>query len=174
MPWQDAWYQITLIQVLAMWYNVDILKFALKVLPPVLRRNVLFAFMKVLLAPLVELQTAFIQYVRQCNDNIRVNGQVIYIVKAIKDYFLLDNDDVYISELDVSKKLVYFRNSEPYVYISNDINNPTYIYNTTYNAQLRFIVNIPEYLSDRIEEVRSIVEFNKPAGRQFIINVYER
>lgn len=157
-----------------MWYNVDILKFALKVLPPVLRRNVLFAFMKVLLAPLIELQTAFIQYVRQCNDNIRVNGQVIYIVKAIKDYFLLDNDDVYITELDVSKKLLYFRNSESYVYISNDINNPTYIYNTTYNAQMRFIVNIPEYLSDRIEEVRSIVEFNKPAGRQFIINVYER
>lgn len=157
-----------------MWYNVDILKFALQVLPPVLRRNVLFAMMKVMIVPLIELQTAFIQYVRQCNDNIRVNGQVIYIVKAIKDYFLLDNDDVFITELDVSKKLVYFRNREPYVYISNDINNPTYIYNSTYNAQLRFIVNIPDYLSNRIEEVRSIVEFNKPAGRQYIINVYER
>lgn len=174
MPWQDAWYQTTLIQVLAMWYNVDILKFALKVLPPVLRRNVLFAFMKVLLAPLVELQTAFIQYVRQCNDNIRVNGQVIYIVKAIKDYFLLDNDDVYITELETGTRTVYFRTKQPYVYISNSANDPLYIPNTSFNAQMRFVVNIPEYLSDRIEEVRSIVDFNKPAGRQYIIRVYER
>lgn len=174
MQWQDAWYRITLIQVLAMWYNVDILKFALKVLPPVLRRNVLFAFMKVLLAPLIELQTAFVQYVRQCNDNIRVNGQVIYIVKAIKDYFLLDNDDVYITELDAGTRTVYFRTKQPYVYISNTADDPLYITNTSFNAQMRFVVNIPEYLSDRIEEVRSIVEFNKPAGRQYIINVYER
>lgn len=174
MPWQDAWYRITLIQVLAMWYNVDILKFALKVLPPVLRRNVLFALMKVLLVPLIELQTAFIQYVRQCNNNIRVNGQVIYIVKAIKDYFLLDNDDVYITELEAGTRIVYFRTKQPYVYIANTADDPLYIPNTSFNAQMRFIVNIPEYLGDRIEEVRSIVEFNKPAGRQYIINVYER
>lgn len=156
-----------------MWFNFDILKFALKLLPPVLRRGRLFSFLRVLLMPLVNLHTTIMEYVRECEDNIRINGQVIYIEKALKDYFLLDNDDIYITEYSSISMPVYFRNSPPYQYISNDADNPLYISNETVNSQLRFIVNVPAYLSERIDVIESIIEFNKPAGRQYTINIYE-
>ena len=36
-----------------------------------------------------------------------------------------------------------------------------------------YIVNVPSYLQDRINEITTLVEYNKPAGRKYTIKIYD-
>ena len=36
-----------------------------------------------------------------------------------------------------------------------------------------YIVNVPSFLADKLEVIKTIVEYNKPAGRTYKINLYD-
>ena len=36
-----------------------------------------------------------------------------------------------------------------------------------------YIVNVPSLLESELEKIRNIVEYNRPAGRKYKINIYE-
>lgn len=157
-----------------MWYKIDIYKLALLILPLPLRKTRLFAFVKVLVCPFTDLVERFNQYRKNVNTRMAVNGQVIYIEKALNDYFLLPNKDIYISDISSLLRTVYLHNSSPTAYFySENSQKKTYLSNGGENGQLKFIVNVPSYLSDRIQEIKNIVEYNKPAGRIYEIKIYD-
>lgn len=157
-----------------MWYKIDIFKFAFLLLPPPLRKKKMFAFLKVLTLPISYLHDELMKYRDLCDSRLSVNGQVIYIEKALNDYFLLQNKDIYITDITGLYRSVYLRNESPscYFYYKGSQKH-TYLQNGTENVQLKFIVNVPSYLKDRIEEIKNIVEYNKPAGRVYTINIYD-
>lgn len=160
-----------------MWWNLDILKFGLLLLPPALRKKRLFAFLSVLLSALTDLKERFVEYRRQCDARLQANGQVIYIEKALNDRFLLGSRDIRITERDVSDipQIVYLFNGaspEVYLYGGGDA-NVTYLGEGGQNRTMAYIVNVPSYLEGNLNEIRDLVEFYKPAGRKYIINIYE-
>lgn len=160
-----------------MWYKIDIFKFAFLLLPPPLRKKKMFAFLKVLTLPISYLHDELMKYRDLCDSRLNVNGQVIYIEKALNDYFLLQNKDIYITDNNIEgiPETVYLYDEEdtPTYFYDEDSHNVTYLSDGEVNELLRFIVNVPSYLEDRIEEIKAIVEYNKPAGRLFDINIYQ-
>lgn len=155
-----------------MWYRVDFYRIALHLLPTFLRRTLLFALTKVILTGLVDISRSFRTFCITTRQRLQVNGQVIYIEKALNDYFLLTDNEIFITDLQNFRHTVYIRNNEPATYFSNDLTKPLYIENADINSQMKFIVNVPSFLDGRTEEIKTIVDFNKPAGREYIIKVY--
>lgn len=158
-----------------MWYKIDIFKFAFLLLPPPLRKKKIFAFLKVLTLPISYLHDELMKYRDLCDSRLSVNGQVIYIEKALNDYFLLQNKDIYITDYNVEEitdTYLYDEGDPPTYFYDEDSLNVTYLYDENISGFLRFIVNVPSYLEDKVEEIKSIVEYNKPAGRLFEISIY--
>lgn len=159
-----------------MWYKIDIFKFAFLLLPPPLRKKKMFAFLKVLTLPISYLHDELMKYRDLCDSRLSVNGQVIYIEKALNDYFLLQNKDIYITDYNVEEitdTYLYDEGDPPTYLYDEDSVNVTYLSDGEVNDILRFIVNVPSYLDNKIEEIKAIVEYNKPAGRLYEINIYQ-
>ena len=159
-----------------MWYKIDIIKYGLLLLPPFLRKQRLFAFLNVLLLPFQELMSRLDNYRKECDDRLNINGQVIYIEKALNDYFLLSYKDIYITEKsldDIAPVIYLFNDAEPAVYFfDDDSQNVTYLTEGDVNTSMEFIVNVPSYLESQLDEIRNLVEFYKPAGRSYKLNIY--
>ena len=160
-----------------MWYNVDIYKLGAYLIPPFLRKKRMYAFFCAFLAPFHGICKMFKDYRKASLQKLNVNGQVIYIEKRLCDEFELEYRDIYITD-SVSLKsniadmysdasvtmAVYPKNSADKLYLeSGEVSAKTEDY----------IVNVPSFLSDKIEVIQNIVEYNKPAGRTYKINLYE-
>ena len=55
-------------------------------------------------------------------------------------------------------------------------NSPDVLYVMSGDESLKkedYIVNVPTYLQDRITEITTLVEYNKPAGKKYVINIYD-
>lgn len=162
---------------LRMWYNVDIYKLGAYLIPPFLRKKRMYAFICAFLAPFYWICKMFKDYRKASLQKLNVNGQVIYIEKRLCDEFELEYRDIYITDSDSLKTniadlypdasitmAVYSKNSEDRLYIESG---------ETSAKSEDFIVNVPSFLSDKIEVIKTIVEYNKPAGRTYKINLYE-
>ena len=157
-----------------MWYRIDINRFGVMLLPSALRRSRMYAFLKVLLCWFDKLQNEFIEYREGARKRLGLNGQVIYIEKALNDYFGFESKEIYISDIPSIQRTFYVPNNENTAHIyDRDSLKVAYLSNGSENAQLNFIVNIPSSLEGRIEAIRNIIDYNKPAGRTYTINFYD-
>lgn len=157
-----------------MWYRIDINKFGLHLLPMLFRRTLLYSLLKVLLIPFKYLSNAFQAYRKEVEKKLMVNGIVINIEKALNDYFLLENHDIYITSAEDIHYDAYLTNRLPTViFHSQSSQKPTYLRNAVSENQLMIIVNVPSYLGNRLDEVKDIIEYHKPAGRLYTIKLYE-
>lgn len=159
-----------------MWYDFDILKYAQYVLRPLLRKKRIFAVISVFLLPLIFIYTLFKSYQKQAVDKLNINGQVIYIEKILNDRFFLKNKEIYITDI-IGKVVPLYHRKEEQI--------PTYLYKrgegTVKYIQQRgegnysgnFIVNIPSFLAAYETEIRNLIEYYKPAGRSYVLNIYE-
>lgn len=160
-----------------MWYNVDIYKLGVYLLPPFLRKKRLYAFLCVFLYPFYWLCKEFKDYRKTSLQKLNVNGQVAYIEKKLNDEFELENREIYITDSGALKPnlsdlysdasvtmTVYPDNSEDVLYLESG--------NESVKSE-DYIVNVPSFLEDQIERIRTLVEYNKPAGRTYKINLYD-
>ncbi len=85
-----------------MWYDFDIIKYAQYVLPPVLRKKKVFALISVFQLSLIFIYSSFKKYRKQSIDKQNINGQVIYIEKALNDRFYLKNREIFITDIEDS------------------------------------------------------------------------
>lgn len=160
-----------------MFYNFDIYKWGLLLLPPVLRRKKLYALLTVLLKPLYDVLQRFNDFREDSIQRMNINGQVIYIEKALNDRFMLEYREIYITDagdpMDASSVVYPDPEITMTVYGSGNA-SVTYLLGATEGKLgADFIVNVPSFLSDNIDDIREIVEFNKPAGRSYDINIYD-
>lgn len=161
-----------------MWYKIDIYKLAQQLLPPVLRRKKLFAFLSVMLLPFAVLLSLFLRFRQQSLDKLNTNGQVIYIEKALNDRFFLKNREIYITDV-VTNTFLYKRSEMQapfYLHMrgenaTKEFMNMRYEDNTGNDGN--FMVNVPSFLSEYEDEIRNLIEYYKPAGRSYVLNIYE-
>lgn len=157
-----------------MWYRIDIFRFAAMLLPPVLRRSRTFALLKVLVGGIAQLGSDFRAYRDDTGRRMALNGQVIYIEKALNDHFLLPDRTIHVSDIPSLQRTFYLPNGEDTAHVY-DRGSPkvAYLSSGSENAQLKFIVNVPSYLASEINDIRNIIDYNKPAGRTYTINIYD-
>lgn len=160
-----------------MWYNLDIYKFAQYLLPPVLRKKRLFSFLCVLLLPAYLILQAFQVFRKQSNSNMNINGQVIYIEKILNDTFFLKNKEIYLSDIPDRQLYMYTRNEGTQVLFhqrnEEDMQRLYIQQRGEGNMNGNYIVNVPSFLSDKVDEIQRIVEKYKPSGRKYILNIYD-
>lgn len=159
-----------------MWYNIDINKFAQHLLPPVLRKKRLFAFLKVLVYPFFLLIERFKQYREESIRKMQINGQVIFIEKILNDTYFLRNREIYITDIEERQQYMNTR-EEGDALISLSMRDegaePVYFQmRGEGNIDGNYIVNVPSFLEAHIEEIKRICTMYKPSGRKFVINIY--
>lgn len=160
-----------------MFYNFDIYKWGLLLLPPVLRRKRLYALLTVLLKPLYDVLQRFNDFREDSIQRMNINGQVIYIEKALNDRFMLEYHEIYITDatdaLEASS-LLYPESDVTMKVYGAESDSASYIYGAyEVRTGINFIVNIPSFLSGYVDEIKTIIEYNKPAGRSYKINMYD-
>lgn len=158
-----------------MWYNVDIYKFGLQLLPPLLRKKSLFAFLCALLCPLRVLAELFKTFRSSSLSRLNVNGQVIYIEKALNDAFELKNGEIYLSDTDETVGGVLYGDASQTmaVHAGSEADVAYVMTDNEGKHDGDYIVNVPSFLETELESIKTIVEYNKPAGRRYVIKVYE-
>lgn len=160
-----------------MWYNLDMYKFAQHLLPPMLRKKRMFALLCVLLLPVSLLLQAFQSFRKQSNSNMNINGQVIYIEKVLNDTFFLKNKEIYLSDIPDRQLYMYTRYEEAQTLFyqrNEDAAQRFYIQQRGEgNMDGNYIVNVPSFLANKVDEIERIVEKYKPSGRKYIINIYD-
>lgn len=160
-----------------MWYNFDIIKYAQYVLRPSLRKRKIFAIISIFLLPLIFIYTLFKSYRKQAIDKLNINGQVIYIEKVLNDRFFLKNREIYITDIAGKESHLYYRREEQI---------PSYLHKRNEGAEIKyiqqrgegnysgnFIVNIPFFLAAYESEIKNLVDYYKPAGRSYVLKIYE-
>lgn len=160
-----------------MWYDFDIIKYAQYVLRPSLRKRKIFAIVSVFLLPLIFVYTLYKSFRKQAIDKLSINGQVIYIEKVLNDRHFLKNREIYITDIAGKESCLYYRKEEQI---------PSYLHKRSEGAEIKYIqqrgegnysgnftVNIPSFLSAYEDEIRNLVDYYKPAGRSYVLKIYE-
>lgn len=160
-----------------MWYNVDIYKLGTYLLPPFLRKKRMYAFLCVFLYPFYWLCNTFKDYRKASLRKLNVNGQVAYIEKRLCDEFELEYRDIYITDSESLRPNVADMYSDPFVSMAvypKQSEEKLYLESGIESVKSEdYIVNVPSFLSDKIDKIKTIVEYNKPAGRVYKIKLYE-
>ena len=156
-----------------MFYDIDIYRWAWLLLPPVLRRTRLYAWMCVLLLPVHQTLVSFRAYRESAIRRVNVNGQVIYIEKALNDAFSPEERGIYITDTPDNAALLYPEAEHTLAVHEDGAAETAYVKaegDAKYTAD--YVVNVPFSLVLRTEEIRAVVEYNKPAGRTYEIKTY--
>lgn len=154
-----------------MWYDIDYVKFIIQLLPPVLRQPRLLSLFKLLSIPFrdqIDDNKAF--YNTRLNK-LNVNGRVIYMERELNNLFYTDK--IYITDnIERTYVNVYLDTDEP-LYLEDDVTEESVcLYDEMQSISADFIVNIPQTLAGDILEVENYVKYYKPAGKAFIIKIY--
>ena len=138
----------------------------------------MFALLKVLLQPLVRLMEEFRQYRKNSLAQMEVNGQVIYLERALNKAFCFDEQLIYVTDGTDSvyeTSLLYPDEDITIAVYPADADNVTYLNvdnGGSYEAD--YIVNVPSFLNTEsdMRTIREIIDYNKPAGRSYNIKIY--
>jgi hypothetical protein len=134
-------------------------------------------FLKAISKPLIEVYDLFTAF---RNNNIKIlsfSSQVISLEYALNDRFNPGNDEIYI--------LDYLQFSDLYLYNKVEDRNDKYFFNkaeakqyyylrnkTEYSGDFDFVVMVPTWLTYDINEMRSLINRYKLAGKRYTIVNY--
>jgi hypothetical protein len=140
-------------------------------------KPILKAWLYALIQPVIELYNIFYAYRTQTLYSLSITGQVIYLEKLLNDKYNNGNTGIYIA--DGSYK------NAPFIYNTAEARPDTFIYNTAEGKPDFFIYNTAEYMvgNDFIvmvpvaitfdsNEMTSLINLYKLAGKQFTIQTY--
>nr|DAS20561.1 MAG TPA: hypothetical protein [Caudoviricetes sp.] len=156
-------------------YDFDIIKYAQYVLHPALRKKKIFALISVFLLPLIFIYNSFKKYRKQLIDK-NINGQVIYIEKALNDRFFLKKREIFITDIEDSVTYLHKRTEGQipvYIYKRSEKGKTVFKYRDEGSYEGNFIVHIPSFLKEYETDIRNQVNYYKPAGRSFKIEIYD-
>ena len=162
-----------------MFFLFDVDKWIIHQLPPILRRSGIYAFLRTLLYPLKQLQTAFLNYRSQVNRQLTYNAFQDYLERFLNGLFFFEGRVIYITDVETEVVyLAYASESADDVYMSFVNETPAYSLNLSSvdPSQItgQFVVHVPAALTEAdVATVTNWVNYYKMAGTQFTIEVYE-
>lgn len=162
-----------------MWYNVDFIKLARLLLPPMLRTKKLFALLCVLISPLLYVYSLFTDYRKRVTKRLNMSGQVLYLEKVLNDEFYLSKQEIYITGVKHPVLYLYKKGEQQsiaFLYKQEMEGNKVYVKEESEgNYSGDFIVYVPSFLNSDsyLNTIRTILNYYKPAGRSYKIEVYD-
>lgn len=162
-----------------MFFLFDVDKWIIHQLPPILRRSGIYAFLRTMLYPLKQLQTAFLNYRSQVNRQLTYNAFQDYLERFLNGLFFFEGRVIYITDVETEVVyLAYASESAEDVYMSFVNETPAYPLNLSSvdPSQItgQFVVHVPAALTEAdVATVTNWVNYYKMAGTQFTIEVYE-
>lgn len=162
-----------------MFFLFDVDKWIIHQLPPILRRSGIYAFLRTMLYPLKQLQTAFLNYRSQVNRQLTYNAFQDYLERFLNGLFFFEGRVIYITDVETDVAyLAYASESAEDVYMSFVNEDPSYPLNLSSvdPSQItgQFVVHVPAALTEAdVATVTNWVNYYKMAGTQFTIEVYE-
>lgn len=162
-----------------MFYHFDIDKWIIHLLPPVLRKSTIYAFLRALLYPIKQLQAAFLTYKSMVDRQLTYNSFQDYLERFLNGLFFFEGNVIYITDEELQfSALSYESELAETVYMSFQDETPATPLNLgsvpPSAAFGRFVVHVPAALSEAdIATVTNWTNYYKMAGTQFKVEVYE-
>lgn len=162
-----------------MFRRFDVERWIVHQLPDILRKPLLYAFLRALLYPVKQVQQMFLSFSESAERQLTYNAFTNYLERWLNGLFYFGNNEIYITDEADSKFALAFAD-EPYedVYVSmlgEDPSSAALLESSAPDDVIgTFIVHVPSVLTEaQIDEVARWVEFYKYAGTQFKIEIYE-
>jgi len=162
-----------------MFYHFDVDKWIIHLLPPILRKASIYAFLRTMLYPVKQLQAAFLAYKSGVDRQLTYNSFKDYLERFLNGLFFFEYNAIYITDVETEGVYLSYQSEavDP-VYMSYQSEDPaTAIQLSSIDPDKvtgEFVVHVPEALSaaDRAT-VTNWVNYYKMAGTQFTLEVYE-
>lgn len=161
-----------------MFYLFDINKWIIHLLPPVLRKSSIYAFLRCMLYPLKQLQAAFLAYKTGVDRQLTYNAFNNSLTRFLNGLFFFEYDAIYITDEVYDRAYLSFASEaiDP-VYMSYQEESPSTALELGSLAPADitggFIVHVPAALSEAdIATVTNWVNYYKMAGTTFKIEIY--
>lgn len=162
-----------------MFYLFDVERWIIHLLPPVLRKASIYAFLRCLLYPVKQLQEAFTTYRTSVERQLTYNAFNDYLERFLNGLFFFEGRAIYITDVEYDwAALSYQSEAVDPVYMSFQNESPaTPLQLSSINPNEltgEFVVHVPATLSQAdIATVQNWVNYYKMAGTVFSIEVYE-
>ena len=172
-----------------MWFNVDFNRWAVQLLPPLLRSQVLLTLLHIFILPLRRLHERFTRYRATVSAQLDITAHVQYIEKALNDAFFLRRRQIYLETIE-DEDVSYFHfksEGQPAVLlIRREEGEGRVLHHTgegTYKTS--FTVYVPTFLCSSLDSrldrykgihlrtILNILNHYKPAGRTYRIELYD-
>ena len=161
-----------------MFYRFDLNKWVLMILPPVLRKGLLYSLLKAFVAPLLVIYESFEELRKKTDDTLSFNAHTMYLERALCRLLHLRDGSVYIKDIIDDDGL--------YLSFRQEINNKNYNGNSSADENLYisshrpvplvgcFIIYIPiaSASDSNIAIVKRWTNYYKYAGTEFIVKTY--
>lgn len=162
-----------------MFYHFDIDKWIIHLLPPVLRKASIYAFLRCMLYPVKQLQEAFLTYKLGVDRQLTYNSFKNYLERFLNGLFFFEYNAIYITDVELEQAALAFESeTEGPVFMSFQNEDPATALQLSSiepdKISGAFVVHVPAALSaaDRAT-VTNWVNYYKMAGTQFTVEVYE-
>ena len=156
-------------------YNINISTMCEMLIPRVLRKPRIKAFIKSIIAPIQTLNDQFNTWSLSVRRKLSYNSQVIYLEKLLNDIFDNTSRRIYVQTTNQSIDLELYNTEEGIVkqYISNasESSESIYIFNNDEVISYDFIVYIPLDIITQSTRVSGFVNSLKLAGIRFEIQI---
>lgn len=161
-----------------MFYRFDLNKFVLMILPPVLRKGLLYSFLKALVSPLQVIYQRFELLRKKTNETLSFNAHTIYLERFLCELLHVKDGAIYIRDLVNNEKL--------YLSFKKELNDKHYIGDSSADEKLYissqrpvplmgcFVIFIPlaSASDSNIALVKRWTNYYKYAGTEFIVKTY--
>lgn len=156
-------------------YNIIYSKLTTWLTPKVLRKNKLMAFVAVAIKPVQYVYQDLLNFRAQKLYDLSITPQVCYLQKLLNDrYDYVQRRITIVDAIDQEPVYFFCRSENKPVFMRKRIeNDPLYLYTRGETGALRndFVVLVPAGIVFPMEEMRSLVQLNKLAGKKFAIQI---
>lgn len=154
-----------------MWFDLDVRKLAVQILPTFLRGSVMISYVTSLVKPLNDIHYQFIQKRKENLYILAHNGQKCYLRAALNDKF-----DTSLRRITIDDGQLY---DAEFIYTDAEINQQPslvrYLTLTLYqdqdlaNTAVDFYVRVPADIIFNIYEMQYLIDFYKLASKRYKI-----
>lgn len=169
-------------------YRFDIIKFAVQLVPPVLRNRTVAALLRVMTLPLRYMYEQFVLHRGTVERRINTTAAVQYIEKALNEAFFLKDRQIYIisgsdggfvfwhlkkeardgiyMDFESGDALVMRHDGEGVYDMSFTVYVPTFLCTS-------LVADDDEFGGENLRKIRNMLDLYKPAGKTYGIQLYD-
>lgn len=154
-----------------MWFNLDIRKLAIQLLPTFLRGEVLSAYLKALVTPIDDVHYRWLQNRKQNLYILAHNGQKCYLRGVLNDEFDNSLRRIQIDDGNLFDPFFIYTDSEinEQPYLAKFLDLTLYQDHDLADTAVDFYVRVPQEINYNEYKIKYLIDFYKLASKRYKI-----